>query len=415
LTPSFEPTVPLPSLAPKRRILFVDDEQAILDGLRNRLRRKRDLWDMHFALGGKEALVKLADSSFDVLVTDMRMPGMDGATLLKEVQVRYPDVVRIVLSGHAEFEAALRAVPVAHQFIAKPCDPGVLENVVERACQLQKLVSDAAVRAIVGRVSGLPAMPHIYSTLRRMLLDEHCAMSDIAAVIKQDASIAAKLLQLVNSAFFRLSRPLSRIEDVVGYLGLEAINRLVLAGELFDGKGESPEIRLFLRNLQRHSVVTATIASQLMTEKRDREDAFVAALLHDIGHMLMAVHLPEHHRAVIHRAEQENQSFHAVELSLFGVTHAEVGAYLLGIWGLPYFIVEAVANHHEPSRVGETKFGVLGAVHVSNALAHVLLDEAKIEPDWQFLERIGLTDSWPVWLDRFGDEVTDLNTRLANR
>jgi HD-like signal output (HDOD) protein len=405
--------VPEPSLAPKRRILFVDDDQAILDGLRNRLRRKRDRWDMHFALGGKEALGTLAGLPFDVIVTDMRMPGMDGATLLKEVQIRYPDVVRIVLSGHAEFEAALRAVPVAHQFLAKPCDPGVLENVVDRACQLQKLVSDSAVRAIVGRVSGLPAMPHVYSTLRRMLLDEHCTMSDIASVIKQDAGISAKLLQLVNSAFFRLSRPLSRIEEVVSYLGLEAINRLVLAGELFDGRGEQPEVRQLLYDLQRHSVVAATIASQLMTEKRQQEDAFVAALLHDVGHMLFAVHLPEQHRTAVQLAESRHESLHAAELALFGVSHAEVGGYLLGIWGLPYFIVEAVANHHEPSRVGESTFGVLGAVHVGNVLAHVLLNDVNRQPDWQYLEQVGLTDAWPVWLERFREEATILSSRLA--
>ncbi|MGC4068939.1 MAG: response regulator [Polyangiaceae bacterium] len=406
--------MPDQSLAPKRRILFVDDDQAILDGLRNRLRRKRDLWDMHFALGGQEALGMLANIPFDVIVTDMRMPGMDGATLLKEVQVRYPDVVRIVLSGHAEFEAALRAVPVAHQFLAKPCDPGILENVVERACQLQKLVSDAAVRAIVGRVSGLPAMPHVYSTLRRMLLDEHCTMSDIAGVIKQDTGISAKLLQLVNSAFFRLSRPLCRIEEVVGYLGLDAINRLVLAGELFDGRGEPPEVRALLHDLQRHSVVTATIASQLMTDKHQQEDAFIAALLHDVGHMLLAVHLPEQHRTAVRLAETHHQTLHDAEVALFGVSHAEVGGYLLGIWGLPYFIVEAVANHHEPSRVGEANFGVLGAVHVSNVLAHVLLDDANRQPDWRFLERVGLTESWPVWLDRFREEAAILSSRLVD-
>lgn len=397
----------------KRRILFVDDEPSILDGLRNRLRRKRDQWEMHFALGGKDALVQLAGLPFDIIVTDMRMPGMDGATLLKEVQALYPDIVRIVLSGHAEFEAALRAVPVAHQFLAKPCDPGVLENVVERACQLQKLVNDAAVRAIVGKVSGLPAMPQLYSKLRRMLADERCGMPDIANVIKQDAGMCAKILQLVNSAFFRLSRPLSRIEDAIGYLGLEAVHRIVLAGELFDEKSGLQGASGLLQALRMHSLVAATIASQLLPEKKQQEDAFVAALLHDIGKLLIAVHLPDHYKAAVDHAKSAGLSMHAAEMALSGVSHAEVGAYLLGIWGLPYFIVEAVANHHEPGRVEEPAFGVLGAVHVGDVLAHSLIDESDVAPEQAYAKRVGIAEKWPEWKTRFAEQAAEIGSRLA--
>jgi putative nucleotidyltransferase with HDIG domain len=403
-----------PDIPAKRRILFVDDEQSILEGLRNRLRRKRDQWEMHFALGGKEALLQLLEQPFDVIVTDMRMPGMDGAALLREVQSFYPDVVRIVLSGHAEFEAALRAVPVAHQFLAKPCDPGVLENVVERACQLQRLVNDATVRAIVGKVSALPAMPQLYSKLQGMLVDDRCAMADIADVIKQDTGMCAKILQLVNSAFFRLSRPLSRIEDAIGYLGLEAVHRVVLASELFDAKRGSFGAARELQSLRTHSLVTATLASQLLPEKKQQEDTFIAALLHDIGKLLIAVHLPEHHQAAVAHAESKGVGLHAAEMALSGVSHAEVGAYLLGIWGLPYFIVEAVANHHEPGRVDEATFGVLGAVHVGDVLAHALMDQSNVEPDPAYAERVGIAGRWSEWKARFGDQVAEIGSRLGS-
>lgn len=398
----------------KRHILFVDDEKSILEGLRNRLRRKRDQWEMSFALGGKDALTQLAGQSFDVIVTDMRMPGMDGASLLKEVQALYPDIVRIVLSGHAEFETALRAVPVAHQFLAKPCDAGVLENVVERAIQLQKLVTDPVVRGMVGKVSGLPSMPHLYTKLRTMLTNEGCTMQEIAGVIKEDAGMCAKILQLVNSAFFRLSKPLSRIEEAIGYLGLDAVHRMALAGELFDVSRVPKGAANMLHALQIHSLSTATIAAGLLTDKKQQEDAFVAALLHDIGKLVIAVHLPEQHKKALEYAKQTGLSVHASEIALSGVSHAEVGAYLLGIWGLPYFIVEAVANHHEPSRVAELEFGVLGAVHVGDALAHALSDGSESGLDLAYAERVGIAGRWAEWKTRFGKQVGNSLTRQAS-
>ncbi len=120
----------------KKTVLFVDDELNVLEGLRTRLHRQRSKWEMVFVQSGREALERLAQGDVDVLVTDMRMPEMDGVTLLKRAQEEYPRVVRIVLSGHAELEAALRAIHVAHQFLSKPCEAGVIENVVERAVLL---------------------------------------------------------------------------------------------------------------------------------------------------------------------------------------------------------------------------------------------------------------------------------------
>jgi putative nucleotidyltransferase with HDIG domain len=266
----------------------------------------------------------------------------------------------------------------------------------------------------IGKVSGLPAMPELYSRLRRMLADERCAMPDIANVIKQDSAMCAKILQLVNSAFFRLSRPLSRIEEAIGYLGLEAVHRVVLAGELFNEKGGSFAAAKDLQSLRIHSLVTATIASQLLSEKKQQEDAFVAALLHDVGKLLIAVHLPEHQKASTEHAKREGIGLYAAEVALSGVSHAEVGAYLLGIWGLPYFIVEAVANHHEPGRVDEAAFGVLGAVHVGDALAHALVDKSDVEPDPAYAERVGIAGKWMEWKARFGEQVREIGSRLTS-
>jgi putative nucleotidyltransferase with HDIG domain len=198
-------------------------------------------------------------------------------------------------------------------------------------------------------------------------------------------------------------------------LGLEAVHRVVLASELFDEKNRPPASVNLLISLRLHSLATATIASQLLPDKKQQEDAFVAALLHDIGKLLIAIHLPEHHKATIDHAKNTGISLHAAEIDLFGVSHAEVGAYLLGIWGLPYFIVEAVANHHEPSRVDDPVFGVLGAVHVSNVLSHTLIEKSTIAPDFPYLERIGVSDQWPEWVGKFKSQIAGIVNEQEKR
>lgn len=148
-----------------KHILFVDDEPMILEGLQNMLRRKRKKWKMVFVLGGEKAIEALEAEPFDVIVTDMRMPGMDGATLLKEVQRKYKKTVRIVLSGYSEMESALRAVPVAHQFLSKPCKAELLDSVIERACHLQDLVDDETLVKTIGKIETLPPLPRMYTAL----------------------------------------------------------------------------------------------------------------------------------------------------------------------------------------------------------------------------------------------------------
>jgi len=381
----------------KKRILFVDDEPQILAGLQHRLRRQRAMWEMSFVESGQEALRLLATERFDVIVSDMRMPRMDGATLLRKVQTEHPEVVRIVLSGHSELEASLRAIPVAHQFLTKPCEAGLLENVVERACNLQALVNDEVVRRTVGRIEKLPSLPRVYSQLMGALADERASSADVAKILKQDVAMCAKMLQIVNSAFFRLSRSIGKIEEAVAYLGLNTVKQVALAVEVFaQGSAHGDLAGLSLEALQRHSLLAAGIASSMFANKQEKEDAFVAALLHDIGKLLLAMELPDHVQRVVDTMRKEGGSMHVVEDRLCGVTHAEVGAYLLGIWGLPYPMIEAVANHHAPGRVAQPAFDLLAAVHVADALA---CEQAG--PVMSGTERVGI-DLDPCYLDRLG-------------
>jgi putative nucleotidyltransferase with HDIG domain len=387
----------------KKRILFVDDEPRVLHGLENLLVRYRHKWDMAFASGGPAALDEMRRAPVDVLVADMRMPVMDGATLLRIVKDEHPETVRIILSGHSEMELAMRAVPVAHQFLDKPCKPEVLEQVVERACSLHALVRDEKLRKVLGGLKKLPALPAAYSALERTLADERAGARELAQIIEQDIAMSAKILQLVNSAFFGLSRRVTSVPEAVSYLGFRMIQQLMLGAEIFADGGFASRPGMSLEGLRDHSLLTAAIARRILSDdRRAAEDAWTAGLLHDIGKLILAAELPEHLAAPVSVAQQTGRPAYEAEQQLYGVTHAEIGAYLVGMWGLPYSIVEAVGNHHAPERVPHPGLDVLTAVYVANALAHECEPDARAyQPplNSDYLSSFGILDRIPGWRD----------------
>ena len=353
-----------------KRILFVDDEPRVLEGLERMLFPYMDDWEMIFVDSGREALDELADERFDVIVTDMRMPGMDGATLLREVHARHPNVIRMVLSGHTELEAALRAMPVAHQYLSKPCPADRLVEALERACRLDSLLADGVVREMVGELVDLPARPRVFSELARALADERAGMDEIARIIEEDIAISARVLQLVNSAFFAPPQPVRAVKAAVVRLGTRMIRDLVLALEVFQ-EDRTPALPGFSLDAQhRHAMSVAYVARRLLEDSRDADDAFLAGLLHDIGKLVLVGQIPEYLRDVLAEAKATGRPLDAVERGAKGVTHARIGAYLLGLWGMPYPVMEAVANHHAPERCDSGRLDVSAAVLLANAAAH---------------------------------------------
>jgi DNA-binding NarL/FixJ family response regulator len=239
----------------RKRILFVDDEAAILAGLQGLLRKERVRWDMVFALGGQQALVEMRKTPADVVVTDMRMPGMDGVALLRKIKEEFPASARIVLSGYAERGAVFESLSVAHQFLNKPCSVDLLRAVIERTCNLQELLHDEPLRKVVGSLGGLPSVPRAYAELHRLAGDPSADMSAIAQVVETDPSMSARVLQLVNSAYFGVSQHIASIRQAVSYLGLDLLKGLALTAYIFASVEAQPLAGLSLDELQRCSVL----------------------------------------------------------------------------------------------------------------------------------------------------------------
>lgn len=352
-----------------KRILFVDDEVPLLEGLRVRLRGMQHKWAMTFANSGGQALAEFQREPYDVIVSDVRMSGMHGARLLRTVSERWPESVRIALSGIADPEQAIRLAPIAHQFLSKPCESPLLEETIERCLALQDLLQRPALRALVGKTQRLSPLRGTHAKLLSVLSCENAPTQDVAQVIASDTIVAAKVLQMVNSAFFRRGRRITNVNQAVAYLGFAAIRNLVMSAEVFaQWPDKSVDTTLYLEQLQQHTQQVVTVAHALTVDTPLVDDTLLAALLHDIGYQILAHECPHELKSARDLALAERVAMYVAEREIIGASHAEIGAYLLGIWGLPYPVVEAVAYHHAPERARPTQFDALAALAVAHAL-----------------------------------------------
>ena len=388
--------------APKR-ILFVDDDNPLLDGLRDALWPFRHRWTMSFVPSGEKALAALDVQPHDIVVTDLRMPGVDGASLLELVRERFPAAVRIVLSGHAEMKMVARAAAAAHRLIAKPCDTRDLVRVIERSCALQEMATQVELDQRTLGASALPSVPRVCAELTAVLASGTAGAADAARVVEQDMALAAKVLQLANSAYFGRRSPVSGVAEAVSYLGFDALRALAVhAAALREFRVPEPIPGFDMDELQRHCTRVARVAAALAAETGADKQAFTAGLLHDVGLLVIASQDPQRLAVTFALADEQNQPIHTVERGRYGVTHAEIGAHLLALWGLPHTVTEAVAGHHDGGWRDLT-FDAIAAVHVANVLVEELEAESPSGPrtvsplDLEFLERAGLTERLPAW------------------
>jgi HD-like signal output (HDOD) protein len=384
-----------------KQILFVDDEVKVLQGLGRMLRVMRHEWEMTFIEDPREAAAMLVDRRFDAIVVDMRMPQMDGAELLARARDTNPGMARIVLSGHAEREAAVRSVGLAHQFLAKPCDADALRATVARACELRRVLIDTSMADVVGKVGTLPSLPRLYQAITEEMNREDVSLKRVAAIVAEDLAMTAKVLQLVNSAFFGLGRRVASIEQAVTYLGTDVIRSLVLSQAAFAAFEVSALD--FFQQLWTHSALTGQLAQFIAKEESDdpivQGEALQAGMLHDIGALVLAARVPETYREVRDVAAGDACPLVVREQESFGCDHGRVGGYLMGLWGLSDRIVEAIAYHDYPSQCAYRQFSPLTAVHAGSALIleAVGLTDLEAELDTEYLAAVGCIDRLDQW------------------
>ena len=381
----------------KIRILVVDDEPRVLGSIARLLRGQRD-WDLEMVGSGEAALEKLATEPPDVVLSDMRMPGIDGAELLRRVREDYPAVARIMMSAYAQLDEVMDAAPLAHQALSKPCSGAELRATISRARVLRDLIVDRGLRGLVGGIASLPAARGVYHRLQGLARRPNTTLRDVAAVIETDPALAAKMLHVANSAFFAPAVRVTSVERAIGHLGLDLVRALTLSSQVFQTiGGAAGHDSKCVDELQRHALLATQVGKPIVALRPElAEDAWAALLLHDIGELVLAVVVPEKWEAAHRAARDRGVPLATTERELIGYDHAVVGACLLQLWGIPAEVVEAIARHHDLTNGDGDELDLATIVHVTAGLVDEL-DGLTATFDMVSLERRGLAarvDGW---------------------
>ncbi len=399
-----------------KSVLFVDDEDNVLKGLALSFRGERKTLGVLTANNGNEALRMLRDRpEINVLVCDLKMPSMSGVAVLQEARDTRPDVVRMVLSGNLSGDATLEASEFAHQMLSKPCETRRLLDIVLRAISLHSRMEKFALKDRLFGLGGLPSVPKTYSRVVSELAAEKPSMERIVEIVLQDPAMSAKILNIVNSHMAG-KQEVTDIGNAVSRLGLESLKSFILMAEIFSNeKDPMSDFGYSSDELWKHSVVVGQYARSISLTEPDEDGlistCYTAGLLHDIGVLIFAAKMPNEFNKALQHSQRKNISLVNAEKELYGATHAEVGGFLLDLWGLSMPIVNAITYHYHPSAAPEeiygddlqaSRFDVTAAVHVANYFCENEDDSfgsGAAYVDIEYLERIDRLQVLDYWWD----------------
>jgi len=389
------------------KVMFVDDEPNVLASLRRMLKSKKASWEMIFVESGQAALDVLQDQEMDVIVSDIRMPGMDGAALFARIKDEYPGTIRIALSGQVDLNEVIRSVRAVHQYISKPCRGETLIAKIESAVRSQAVLTDPNLIKLITEIDALPVVPKVLQDIQVELAKEEPSIEVIAECITHDVGMVAKILNLVNSPYFGLPTHVGSIHKAITMLGLDTIKAMVLCSHLFETYDTKTLPNFSLNLLWDHCFRVANIA-RLIAECEGENlnvitECRMAGLLHDVGKLVLAHYFPNRYREILEIANREGGPIYDIEESTFGTNHAKVGAYLMGLWGVSGDVVHGIGFHHDYDKLD---MSVAMYLSIANAIDHNFVvfnpeySKSKIHESLASLVRDNrLVDKWVQYLN----------------
>jgi HD-like signal output (HDOD) protein len=397
----------------QKHILLADADAKTVEEFREALGQE---WIVKSVVTGSAALDELKSQVYDGLVASLNLQDIETAQLLNKVRTKYPTTVRFVVASEKDRERVVKEVLGAHQFLIRPFDAEGLRTTLERALAFDRWIDNDKLHKLVARMRSLPTVPALYLEILAALRSSDTTTEEVGEMIAKDMAITTKLLQVINSAYFGLPRTVTSPSEAVGLLGFETVKSMVIAVKLLNQYDRMKLGEFSVERLWQHSTAVAHNARRLVLlqtgERTLAEEAFTAGLLHDVGKAVLAGNFTDQYQGAQSLARKQQIPMWVVEKEIFGASHGEIGAYLLGLWGLPLGVLEATALHHQPTRSANKVFAALSAVHVANVLQHEAGPdlEGDVAPklDLEYLTEIGMVECLPAWREEIlGPEAAD--------
>lgn len=367
-----------------RRILFVEPDAAHRKIYESVLKPEENAWELVFVNNAYSAAEANAIEPFDILVTAGNLPDMSGLELLEIIKNSTPQTIRFLLAGENDQQAKFSIGPV-QQVVTKPVKLPEFTAQVNRALALRSAIQNPAMLELAGTIDSLPPMPRTYQQLITTLNNPDSSISDVATIVAQDVALSAKILQIVNSALFSLRSPVQNILQAISLLGTGTISSMVFAQGLFKTFGDENDIAFF-EQLNQHSLQTALGTAKILKSWKVGRDVIDSAMFcgmaHDLGKIVLRKYKPDYWKEITETILTSGLPDFEVERMALKVSHAELGAYLLGIWGFPDAQVEAVAFHHEPSRSSNKEIGLLTALHLAENMCDPHNQNQELDTDY---------------------------------
>lgn len=375
-----------------KRILFVESKETSRETLTKNLKPEENGWVPSFASSALEALELVQNNPYDIIISTNNLPDQSGVGLFELIKESHPESIRFLLIDESEKKRMRSQINSAQQILLNPLELKPFIKQVDRAFALRSITHDPALLKMLGDSNALPPLPRVFQELTAALDNPNSSLNDIANIISKDIAISAKILALANSALFTLRTPASTIPHAVSLLGSGLICSLVFSQGMGDSFATDAASEKFIEELNTHSLECASVTSKILTHwgagRELKEKAVFCGIAHDIGKLVLAKFAPEKWAEVLAAIKSGEQTDIEAERSIMGVSHCEVAAYLLGIWGFPNDQILAIAFHHEPGRVHEHELGILCALHLAEYYCSAGTNQTNL--DWEYLNNCRL-------------------------
>ncbi|HOP49334.1 MAG TPA: HDOD domain-containing protein [Ignavibacteriales bacterium] len=330
------------------KLLIVDDEQPILSALKSLLRKEN--YDIYTVDNPKEAIKLLFTDKFDIVISDMRMPEINGIALLEKAADFNPNSYRIILSGYEDRNIVFGAIAsgYAHAYMMKPWEDQFLKDVLSRSAKIVENVVKVDNKILLSKLNSLPTESKFSEYISNIINDEDISIDKLSEMIVKSPAILSKLLHLSNSVYIGSIGRITTAKEAIHFLGINYVVTLLNSFEFINSFYNTlpPIIKFFLDSWleissKRAKIVEMIIQSNESSTKNERDLSVIVAMFWDLAILIEACLFPDHFIKILdnnYKVTRENA------LKKFGDNFYFLGTLLLEIWNFPYIIIEHINN-----------------------------------------------------------------------